>query len=92
MAKKTVKSDFEDIKVEEEFDFDENEFDDIDEADVKRGKRLRDFQCLPLKRPMEESASPSRETTKAIHKQHPQQTQQKRNRKRHRKRHRKFWN
>lgn len=39
MAKKPVKSDFEDIKIEEEFDFDESEFDDIDEANVKKGKR-----------------------------------------------------
>ncbi len=32
-------SEFEDLKIEEEFDFDEEEFDDLDDSDIKRGRK-----------------------------------------------------
>lgn len=39
MAKKRVDSDFEDLKLDDEFDFDESEFDDLDDSDIKRGRK-----------------------------------------------------
>ena len=41
MAKKTVESDFEDIKndIEDDFEFDDEDFGDIDNSNIKRGRR-----------------------------------------------------
>lgn len=41
MAKKTVESDFEDIKndIEDDFEFDDEDFGDIDNSSIKRGRR-----------------------------------------------------
>lgn len=39
MAKKQSKSDFDDLNIEEEFDFDEADFEDLDDKDIKHGRK-----------------------------------------------------
>ena len=42
MAKKFINSDFEDIKEEnDEFEFDEEDFGDIEDSDIKRGRKRK---------------------------------------------------